>query len=284
MRRSSRGFALRSWTARRPSPSPATIACAGSATLGAVVELFVERVRDYEATVVVTDDPGAAVAEALAAADARRVGIAADLDRGLRAPGVELVEDDGLGARDLDALDGAVTTCAVRLRRDGHDRPRRRPGAGPESPEPRPRPARLRRSRRCDRRDGAGADRRARAERKGGPSDRPRLGPVGDERHRADPRRGRPRAAAARRHRRDVSPSEADVYNGNMEGLPRMQPMRRTSSPSRRFTTPRPGPASVVQELSERVRRRLLAEDAPRHECSSEGCARLRFESSGTVV
>ena len=78
----------------------------------AVIELFVERVRDYEATVVITDDPGAAVASALGSAGARRVGIAADLDRELRAPGVVLVEDNGLSARDLDALDGAVTTCA----------------------------------------------------------------------------------------------------------------------------------------------------------------------------
>ncbi len=77
-----------------------------------VIELFVERVRAYEATVVVADDPGAAVAEALAAADARRVGVAVDLERGLRAPRIELVEDNGLGPRDLDALDGAVTTCA----------------------------------------------------------------------------------------------------------------------------------------------------------------------------
>ncbi len=76
-----------------------------------VIELFVERARDYEATVVVTDDPVAAVAEALATGNARRVGIATDLDRKLRVAGTELVEDDGLSARDLDALDGAVTTC-----------------------------------------------------------------------------------------------------------------------------------------------------------------------------
>ncbi|MEI7760613.1 MAG: LUD domain-containing protein [Thermoleophilia bacterium] len=78
----------------------------------AVIELFVERVRDYKATVVVTDDPGAAVAEALVAAGARRVGIAVDLEHGFDVPGIELVEDDSLTTGDLDALDGAVTTCA----------------------------------------------------------------------------------------------------------------------------------------------------------------------------
>lgn len=84
----------------------------GERDRAAVIELFVERVRDYEATVVVADDPGAAVASALEAAGVRRVGIAPDLDRRLRPSGVELIEDHGLGSRDLDALDGAVTTCA----------------------------------------------------------------------------------------------------------------------------------------------------------------------------
>jgi L-lactate dehydrogenase complex protein LldG len=84
----------------------------GDRDAAAVIELFVERVRDYEATVVVTGDPGAAVAEALAAAGAARVGIAPDLDDAFRALDIDLVEDDDLSARDLDALDGAVTTCA----------------------------------------------------------------------------------------------------------------------------------------------------------------------------
>ena len=84
----------------------------GERDRAAVIELFVERVRDYEATVVVTDDPRAAVADALAAANAGRVGIAVDLEHELRVSGVELVEDDSLSAHDLDALDGAVTTSA----------------------------------------------------------------------------------------------------------------------------------------------------------------------------
>ena len=83
----------------------------GERDAAAVIELFVERVRDYEATVVVTGDPGAAVANALTEANAQRVGIAIDLGRELRAPGVELIEDSALSSRDLDGLDGAVTTC-----------------------------------------------------------------------------------------------------------------------------------------------------------------------------
>jgi L-lactate dehydrogenase complex protein LldG len=74
---------------------------------------LVERVEEYRATVVLTGDPGAAVAAALAEQGARRVGVPAGLPPALRSPGVELVDDDGLSPRELDALDGAVTTCAA---------------------------------------------------------------------------------------------------------------------------------------------------------------------------
>jgi len=77
------------------------------------VQLFVERVRDYRALVVVTDDPRAAVEEALSAQSALRVGVATDLDAAVRPTGVELVEDALLTPRILDGLDGAVTTCAA---------------------------------------------------------------------------------------------------------------------------------------------------------------------------
>ena len=38
---------------------------------------------------------------------------------GWRPEGVELVEDDGLSARDLDALDGALTGCALAIAETG---------------------------------------------------------------------------------------------------------------------------------------------------------------------
>lgn len=78
-----------------------------------VVERFIERVRDYRAAVVETNEAPLAVAEVLAAQSARRIGIAADLDGRLRPAGVELVEDEGLSPRQLDELDGALTTCAA---------------------------------------------------------------------------------------------------------------------------------------------------------------------------
>jgi L-lactate dehydrogenase complex protein LldG len=74
------------------------------------VAAFVQRVRDYRATVVVAGDVRAAIDEAL---DAGRIGIPADLPDELRPSGADLVEDAELTPRELDALDGALTTCAA---------------------------------------------------------------------------------------------------------------------------------------------------------------------------
>ena len=92
---------------------PRAYRAVGSRSRDEVVALFVERVRDYRAVVVVTDDPRAAVEEALRAEGAARVGVAADLDPALRPGGVGLVDDVVLTPRILDALDGAVTTCGA---------------------------------------------------------------------------------------------------------------------------------------------------------------------------
>lgn len=106
---------IRAALAERPAaPAPArAYRTAGTLTGEALVELFVERARDYRASVVVTDDPAAAAAAALTAAAARRIAIAADLEPRFRPAGVELVPDTALDARELDALDGALTLCAV---------------------------------------------------------------------------------------------------------------------------------------------------------------------------
>jgi len=99
----------------RPAPPvvPRAYRCSGELGAVAVLDLFVERVRDYRATVVVTADPRGAAAAALLAAGAQRVGIAPDLGGALRPAGFELVEDEELAPRELDALDGALTTCAA---------------------------------------------------------------------------------------------------------------------------------------------------------------------------
>ena len=76
-----------------------------------VVGRFVERVREYRASVIVADDPAAAVAAALAEHGAARVGVAADLMPALRPAGA--VDDRQLSPAELDALEAAVTTCAA---------------------------------------------------------------------------------------------------------------------------------------------------------------------------
>jgi L-lactate dehydrogenase complex protein LldG len=85
----------------------------GSLAREELVERFVERVTEYRGIVETTDDPAAAAAAALAAQGAMRVVVPRDLPALFRPVGVELVEDDGLPPAELDALDGALTKCAV---------------------------------------------------------------------------------------------------------------------------------------------------------------------------
>jgi L-lactate dehydrogenase complex protein LldG len=74
------------------------------------VERFAERVADYRARVEPTGNAAAAAAAVLGG---RRVVIAPDLPAELRPAGVELVEDDGLAATELDAFDAVLSTCAA---------------------------------------------------------------------------------------------------------------------------------------------------------------------------
>jgi L-lactate dehydrogenase complex protein LldG len=78
-----------------------------------VVARFVAQVEELGGAVVHGGDARAAIAETLTAEGASRIVVAPDLPDVLRPDGVELVEDDGLSPWELDALDGAVTTCAV---------------------------------------------------------------------------------------------------------------------------------------------------------------------------
>ncbi len=99
---------------RPPAPAvPRDYRVHGVRGAAEVIDLFVDRVQDYEATVVVTNDPQGAAADVFVEAGAHRVGIAADLALALRPRGLDLVEDSLLGSRDLDTLDGALTTCAA---------------------------------------------------------------------------------------------------------------------------------------------------------------------------
>ena len=84
---------------------------------GNAVARFAERVSDYRATVREADDVAATIAQVCAEHEARRLGIPAALP--WRPPGLELVEDHGLSAGDLDALDGALTGCALAIAETG---------------------------------------------------------------------------------------------------------------------------------------------------------------------
>jgi L-lactate dehydrogenase complex protein LldG len=82
----------------------------GPGTASADVDLFCERVADYKATVhrVAAADLQRAVGEVLAGHGADRV-----------AGTIEGFEDASLGARELDALDGVVTGCALGIAETG---------------------------------------------------------------------------------------------------------------------------------------------------------------------
>jgi L-lactate dehydrogenase complex protein LldG len=82
----------------------------GPGTAAADVDRFCERVADYKATVrrVAAADVARAVGEVLAEHGAERV-----------AGTIEGFEDASLGTRELDALDGVVTGCALGIAETG---------------------------------------------------------------------------------------------------------------------------------------------------------------------
>jgi len=86
---------------------------------GDAVQRFVERVSDYRATVREAGDVAAVAARVCAEHGARRIGVPRGLPEGWRPDGLELVGDDGLSARELDALDGALTGCALAIAETG---------------------------------------------------------------------------------------------------------------------------------------------------------------------
>jgi L-lactate dehydrogenase complex protein LldG len=89
-----------------------------AASSEAVVDRFAERVAEYRAEVFRADggELGRLLAERC---EGRRMGVPADLPDEWRPDGVDLVEDEGLSARELDELDGALTGCAIAIAETG---------------------------------------------------------------------------------------------------------------------------------------------------------------------
>jgi L-lactate dehydrogenase complex protein LldG len=88
---------------------------------GDTVERFVERIAEYKTTVlrVGPDDVSNLVTERCAVRGVARLGIPSDLPEEWRPAGVELVPAEVLDARALDALDGALTGCALAIAETG---------------------------------------------------------------------------------------------------------------------------------------------------------------------
>jgi L-lactate dehydrogenase complex protein LldG len=78
------------------------------------VGLFVERVEDYQATVIRTDADGVAAAVATSLAGARRVVVPAGLNPSWLPDGIDMVSDEpALSSADLDQVDAVLTSAVV---------------------------------------------------------------------------------------------------------------------------------------------------------------------------
>ena len=101
------------------SPAPPQAYEPAPAPSGDPVVRFAQRVADYQATVRDADDLAATITRVCAEHGARRLGVPTGLLEGWRPDELELVEDDGLSAQELDALDGALTGCALAIAETG---------------------------------------------------------------------------------------------------------------------------------------------------------------------
>ncbi len=107
-------------------PAPVTIPRDYEAALSPdtdVVELFLERVDDYRATVHRATDAtlSAVIADVLAARVARRIVVPAGIPQPwVAASSADRIADDPpLSWADLDAIDGVITSCAVAIAETG---------------------------------------------------------------------------------------------------------------------------------------------------------------------
>lgn len=104
-----------------PPPTAFAYRRSGSLDAAARVELFAERVGEYRADVrrIAAAEVAASVAAIAASRDASRIAVAPGFPAAWRPAELDLVEDTGLGARDLDRVDGALTGCTAAIAETG---------------------------------------------------------------------------------------------------------------------------------------------------------------------
>ena len=108
-------------TIERASAPPPARAYSRLGTLGveARVNLFCERVADYRATVVRTNEVMPTITSICSTHAARRFGVPPGLPAAWRPKDIDLIEDDELPVTTLDALDGAITGCTAGVAETG---------------------------------------------------------------------------------------------------------------------------------------------------------------------
>ncbi|MDE3106212.1 MAG: LUD domain-containing protein [Acidobacteriota bacterium] len=86
-----------------------------------VLELLIDRLRDYDATVqrVSRDEVSAVAARLAAARGIRRMVVPEGLDPALLPAGLACETDRGLSAEELDGLDGVMTGCTLAIAETG---------------------------------------------------------------------------------------------------------------------------------------------------------------------
>ncbi|HEY2372904.1 MAG TPA: LUD domain-containing protein [Gaiellaceae bacterium] len=100
-----------------PEPIERRYRRSGSLARAALVELFAARVADYRADVRLV--PSGAVAGAVESVCRGRVSVPPGLPDAWRPSTVDVVEDRGLSAHKLDALDGVITGCTAAIAETG---------------------------------------------------------------------------------------------------------------------------------------------------------------------
>jgi L-lactate dehydrogenase complex protein LldG len=103
----------------QPAEVARTYRRAGALDADERADLFRARVDEYRAEVRRVADIGAAIVDVCAERGVRRLALPPELPTQWRPPGVEVVEDHGLTARELDRVDGALTGCTAAIAETG---------------------------------------------------------------------------------------------------------------------------------------------------------------------